>query len=107
MIPTSATYGLKRLDDAVLKPGDIVLTTTTAAVSKAIRVATGSDISHAMVCVEDRSVIDATGEGVHARNTQRLIFEEEWAIRPVGGEYGASVGCRESNRTFGRYVDRA
>jgi hypothetical protein len=25
MIPTSATYGLKRLDDAVLKPGDIVL----------------------------------------------------------------------------------
>lgn len=72
--------GLKRLNDAVLDPGDIVLTTTTAAVSKAIRIATRSDISHAMVYVEDRSVIDATGEGVHARNTQRLFFEEECSI---------------------------
>lgn len=80
MIAATATFGLKRLDDAVLMPGDIVLTTTTAAVSKAIRAATGSDISHAMVCVEDRSVIDATGEGVHARNTQRLFFEEECSI---------------------------
>lgn len=63
--PTDMSAGLKRLNDAVLRPGDIVLTTTTtAAVSKAIRVATGSDVSHAMLCVEDRSVIDATGEGV-------------------------------------------
>jgi cell wall-associated NlpC family hydrolase len=59
----------KRLDDALLYPGDIVLTTTTAAISKAIRMATRSDISHAMVYVENCSVIDATGEGVHARNT--------------------------------------
>ena len=65
----------KRLDDAVLYPGDIVLTTTTAAISKMIRVATRSDISHAMVYVENCSVIDATGEGVHARNTQRIFFE--------------------------------
>jgi hypothetical protein len=59
---------MKRLNDASLKLGDIVLTTTTAAVSKAIRAATRSDISHAMVYVEDRSVIDATAEGVQARN---------------------------------------
>lgn len=72
--------GLRRLNEHVLKPGDIVLTTTTAVVSKAIRIATASDISHAMVCVEDRSVIDATGEGVHARNTQRLFFEEDCSI---------------------------
>lgn len=72
--------GLKRLNDAVLKPGDIVLTTATATISKAIRIATRSDISHAMVYVEDRSVIDATGEGVHARNTQRLFFQEECSV---------------------------
>lgn len=71
---------LKRLNDTVLNPGDIVLTTTKSAVSKAIRIATYSDISHAMVYVEDRSVIDATGEGVHARNTQRLFFDEESAV---------------------------
>lgn len=75
-----ARPGLKRLNEAVMKPGDIVLTTTTAAVSKAIRVATGSDISHAMVCVEDRSIIDATGEGVHARNTQRLLFDGDCSV---------------------------
>ncbi|SFJ97319.1 YiiX/YebB-like N1pC/P60 family cysteine hydrolase [Methylophaga sulfidovorans] len=73
------TY-LKRLNDDVLKPGDILLTTTTATVSKAIRIATRSDISHAMVYVQNRSVIDATNEGVQARNTQRLFFEEECSI---------------------------
>jgi hypothetical protein len=53
---------MKRLNEAVLKVGDVVLTTATAAVSKAIRTATWSDISHAMIYVEDRSVIDATAE---------------------------------------------
>ncbi len=78
---TETTQGdLKRLNDAVLKPGDIVLTTTTKFVSTLIRFGTGSDISHAMVCVDDRSVIDSTAEGVHARNTQRLYLEEECAV---------------------------
>src|SRR5690606_28294868 len=67
---------MKRLNATVLVPGDIILTTTTAAASRAIRVATRSDISHAMVYVQNCSVIDATGEGVHARNTQRIFFEE-------------------------------
>jgi hypothetical protein len=39
-----------------------------------------SDISHAMIYVEDRSVIDATAESVQARNTQRLLFEDECAV---------------------------
>lgn len=71
---------MKRLNEKTLKVGDIILTTTAAAVSKAIRVATRSDISHAMVYVEDRSVIDATSEGVQARNTQRLLFEDDCKI---------------------------
>lgn len=71
---------LKKLNEASLKVGDIILTTTTAAVSKAIRVATRSDISHAMVYVQGHSVIDATGEGVHARNTQRLFFEDDYSV---------------------------
>jgi hypothetical protein len=71
---------MKKLQEASLKTGDIVLTTTTAAVSKAIRVATKSDISHAMIYVQDHSVIDATGKGVHARNTQRLFFEDDCSV---------------------------
>jgi len=82
MNPSTETdqSGLKRLNEVVLVPGDIVLTTTTTAISKTIRMATHSDISHAMVYVQDRSVIDATGEGVHARNTQRLFFEEKCSV---------------------------
>src|SRR5450830_354974 len=64
-----------KLNSATLKVGDIVLTTTTAPISKVIRFATSSDISHAMVCVEHSSVIDATSQGVQARNIQRMFFE--------------------------------
>jgi hypothetical protein len=100
--PTDASAGLKRLNDAVLRPGDIVLTTTTAAVSKAIRVATGSDVSHAMLCVEDRSVIDATGEGVQARNTQRLFFEDECSIHVLRLRDGMSDAQLAAVRTYMR-----
>jgi hypothetical protein len=64
-----------RIDHRKVKAGDIVLSTTTAAVSTAIRAFTRSDISHAMLCVETGSVIDATDEGVQARNIQRMNFE--------------------------------
>ena len=79
----SAKSGLKRLNEVVLIPGDIILATTTAAISKTIKIATQSDISHAMVYVENRSVIDATGEGVHARNTQRLFFEDVCSVHAL------------------------
>lgn len=92
----------KRLDDAVLYPGDIVLTTTTAAISKAIRMATRSDISHAMVYVENCSVIDATGEGVHARNTQRIFFEEECAIHVLRLRSGISAAQLSAVITYMR-----
>lgn len=76
---SSESTGLKRLDESILRLGDIVLTTTTAAISSAIRFATRSDISHAMIYVYKCSVIDATSEGVHARNTQRLFLDEKCA----------------------------
>jgi hypothetical protein len=87
---SSASTGLKRLNESVLMPGDIILTTTTGMLSKGIRLATQSDISHAMVYVEDRSVIDATGEGVHSRNTQRLIFADECSVHVLRLRTGIS-----------------
>ena len=69
-----------RLNEEALHPGDIILVTQSSAISASIRVMTWSDISHAMVYVEDRSVIDATFAGVQASNTQRLWFD---ADRPV------------------------
>jgi hypothetical protein len=71
---------MKRVRGEALQPGDIILTTTTAKVSKAIKIATRSDISHAIVCVQSHSVIDATAEGVQARNVQRMFFEDKCSV---------------------------
>lgn len=64
----------------MLKPADIILTTTDEPVSKLIRWGTWSDISHAMLYVQHCSVIDATSDGVHSNNTQRVFFEPNWPV---------------------------
>lgn len=71
---------MRKLNESVLQVGDIILTTTTDLLSKGIRKVTGSDIAHALIYVESHSVIDATGDGVHSRNTQRLFWEDECAV---------------------------
>jgi len=70
----------------LIQLGDVVLTTTPEPMSRTIRKATGADISHAMICVGKSSVIDSTGDGVHARNLERLILEPGCAgyvLRPA------------------------
>lgn len=70
----------------LVQPGDVVLTTTPDPMSQTIRKVTGADISHAMICVGKSSVIDSTGDGVHARNLERMILEPGCAghvLRPV------------------------
>lgn len=71
---------LKILRHERLKVGDIVLTTSGRPESLAVRLATKSDISHAMLYVDTCSVIDATLKGVHSRNTQRLLFDDHRAV---------------------------
>ncbi len=71
---------------SLIQPGDVVLTTTPAPMSEAIRKVTGSDISHAMICVGKSSVIDSTSDGVHARNLDRIFLEpgcSGYVLRPV------------------------
>jgi hypothetical protein len=70
----------------LVRPGDVVLTTTPEPISQVIRKTIGADISHAMICVGLSSVIDSTGDGVHARNLGRIILEPGCAahvLRPV------------------------
>lgn len=71
---------------SLIQPGDVVLTTTPDPMSQTIRKFTGANISHAMICVGTSSVIDSTGDGVHARNLGRIILEPGCAghvLRPV------------------------
>lgn len=77
---------MKRIEFSKLKPGDILLTTSHAAESWSVRFGTKSDISHAMLYVAPSSVIDSTMEGVHARNLQKIFYEDDCAVhalRPI------------------------
>lgn len=49
---------------SALKLGDLIVSTTGAAVSATIRVGTGSPVSHAMLFVGNGEVIEAVGSGV-------------------------------------------
>jgi len=89
-----------RLKDGLVRPGDIVLTTTSDWLSGAIRVATFGDISHAMVCVADSSVIDATSEGVHARNVQRIALDASLPVHVLRPRSELSASQLSTIETF-------
>ncbi|OBR53110.1 YiiX/YebB-like N1pC/P60 family cysteine hydrolase [Paraburkholderia tropica] len=77
---------MKKINVNKLRKGDIILTTSTKFPSAVIRAATFSDISHAMLYVANSSVIDSTGEGVQARNIDKMRYEDSCAIhvyRPI------------------------
>jgi hypothetical protein len=58
-----------------LEIGDIILTTQQHPVSKAIKFATSSNYSHAMLYVGHCSCIHSTADGVHSINPQTMLFE--------------------------------
>lgn len=64
------------LDEGVLQPGDIVLTTQDRKVSKGIRRLTGSTFSHAILYVAHGGYIHSNSNGVHSNNTRRLLFSD-------------------------------
>lgn len=71
---------MRKLDPAKLRPGDVILTSDNSPISRAIRKASRSDISHAMIYVQSHSIIEADRSGVHARNIQRLHFPADRAL---------------------------
>lgn len=74
---------MKRIDYDLLRPGDIVLTTSLAPESWSVRFGTRSDISHAMLYVAKSSVIDSTSDGVHARNLQKIFYDNDCAFHAL------------------------
>lgn len=95
---------MKVINIDVLRPGDIILTTSNEKVSSAVRKATSSDISHAMLYVAAGSVMDSTGAGVQAKNIQKLFYDDDCAI------YVLRLRTRIPDRTLDdviRYVRHA
>lgn len=64
----------RRIRVESLERGDIVLTAGPGKVSKVIRRASKGDVSHAMICVQNGSIIDSTDFGVQAHNIQRELY---------------------------------
>jgi hypothetical protein len=71
---------VKKINKSVLRKGDIILTTSIKIESRVIKVATFSDISHAMLYVSNGSVMDSTSEGVQARNVEKIFYPDSCAI---------------------------
>lgn len=65
------------LNDRVLLPGDIILTSQDTFSSRKIRRFTNSTVSHAMLYVSHSSIIHAVMEGVHPTNTQSIFFDHD------------------------------
>lgn len=65
---------VRRIRVELLEPGDIVLTSAPGKISRGIRAATKGEVSHAMICVTNGSIIDSTDYGVQAHNIQRELY---------------------------------
>lgn len=74
---------MKKIDFRNLRPGDILLTTSHAPQSWSVRRGTKSDISHAMLYAGSSSAIDSTSDGVHARNLQKIFYEDDCAVHAL------------------------
>lgn len=71
---------MKIINSEVLEKGDIILTTTNEKLSDVIKIATNSDISHAMLYVSRGSVMDSTSNGVHSKNIEKIFYEDNCSI---------------------------
>lgn len=71
---------MKRIKIDSVLPGDILFTARPKLGSKAIRLASFGEVSHALICVQNSSFIDSTKDGVQARNLQREMFQDDEQI---------------------------
>jgi hypothetical protein len=80
-IPLDPGNGGLSIGPDALEIGDVIVSTTSAAVSRGIRFATGSEVSHAMLFVgQGGQVIDATGEGARLRPLADAIADATLAV---------------------------
>jgi cell wall-associated NlpC family hydrolase len=71
--PTNPFVGLPVLNDTQLDPGDIIVTSSSDSISQAIRIATWSRFSHAVLYVGDGMVEQADARGVTIEPLETLL----------------------------------
>lgn len=65
---------------AALEIADIIVSTTGASLSKAIRTATQSEVSHALLYVGDGLIVEAIGSGVDVRPIGDALIDANLAV---------------------------
>jgi len=121
-IPLDPGVGGCSIGEASLQMGDIIVSTTDAGVSGAIRVGTGSSVSHAALYDGAGMVIEALGHGVVAHPTATALSDDslavvyrapnltdtqrrlavEWALRQVGTPYSVSGAVLSTDKILCR-----
>ncbi|MGY1705710.1 papain-like cysteine protease family protein [Geodermatophilus sp. SYSU D00697] len=79
-IPLSPSAGGRSIGPDALQTGDVILSTTDKLVSKAIRAAMGSTISHSLIYVGDEMVVEAIASGVVLQPLARSIGDASVAV---------------------------
>lgn len=79
-IPLDPGRGGRSIGLDALRPADIIVSTTDAAISQAIRAASGSSVSHAILYAGQGKVVEAIGEGVVERRLSQAVDDASLAV---------------------------
>ncbi len=79
-IPLDPGVGGQSIGPDALEIGDVILSTTDAYISDAIRSVTGSPVSHAAIYVGDDRIVEAVGGGVEAKTLDEALADDSLAV---------------------------
>lgn len=79
-IPLAPEAGGRSIVESALETGDIIVSTTTEAVSGLIAGVSGSQVSHAALYVGDGMVVEAIGGGVMLTTLQQALEDDSFAV---------------------------
>ncbi|MEM1411875.1 MAG: hypothetical protein AAGH19_05895 [Pseudomonadota bacterium] len=74
-IPLDPGMGGRSVDEQALQIGDVIVSTTPALISRVIRKATGSVVSHAIAYIGGGQVVEAIADGVVLRSLRQALME--------------------------------
>lgn len=91
---TPTTGGGLCITTESLQPADIIVSTTRAGISGAIRIGMGSKVSHAKLYIGDGKVIEAIGEGVVSQALDASLAHDALAVAYRSPNMTAGIAAR-------------
>jgi uncharacterized protein YycO len=107
-IPLDPGAGGRSIGVDALEAGDIILSTTSETISRVIRGATGSEVSHAAIYVGNGEMVEALGDGVGIKPVGTGIMDDSVAVAfrvPGLSPQQAQQVCDFARASVGRKYD--